>query len=65
MKPERYIASNIDKLSHSQKVHIARILYFRNVELKQSNNGVYCFIKVIDEKTKKEVESIIKLFLKT
>ena len=60
---DKYIIKHIDKLDFNKKLFIARLIYLRDIELKQSNNGVYCFIKNIDEKTKKEIYDIIKSYL--
>ena len=57
----QYIINNINLLSIEERYSVSKILNFRDVPLKQSNNGVYTFIKDIDENTLNEVY----IFLKT
>ena len=59
-KPQ-YIINNIHLLSIEERYTVSKILNFRDVPLKQTNNGVYTFIKDIDENTLNEVY----IFLKT
>ena len=56
-----YIINNINLLSIEERYTVSKILNFRDVPLKQTNNGVYTFIKDIDENTLNEVY----IFLKT
>ena len=57
----QYIINNIHLLSIEERYTVSKILNFRDVPLKQTNNGVYTFIKDIDENTLNEVY----IFLKT
>lgn len=57
----QYIINNINLLSIEERYSVSKILNFRDVPLKQTNNGVYVFIKDIDENTLNEVY----IFLKT
>lgn len=57
----QYIINNINLLSIEERYTVSKILNFRDVPLKQTNNGVYTFIKDIDENTLNEVY----IFLKT
>ena len=57
----QYIINNIKLLSIEERYTVSKILNFRDVPLKQTNNGVYTFIKDIDENTLNEVY----IFLKT
>ena len=57
----QYIINNINLLSIEERYSVSKILNFRDVPLKQTNNGVYTFIKDIDENTLNEVY----IFLKT
>ena len=57
----QYIINNINLLSIEERYTVSKILNFRDVPLKQTNNGVYVFIKDIDENTLNEVY----IFLKT
>ena len=57
----QYIIKNINLLSIEERYSVSKILNFRDVPLKQTNNGVYTFIKDIDENTLNEVY----IFLKT
>ena len=57
----QYIINNIHWLSIEERCTVSKILNFRDVPLKQTNNGVYTFIKDIDENTLNEVY----IFLKT
>ena len=57
----QYIINNINLLSIEERYSVSKILNFRDVPLKQTNNGVYTFIKDIDENTLNEVH----IFLKT
>ena len=58
MKPNEYIANNINKLSLSYTV--ARILVFNTYELIQSNNGCYILFDKIDEETINEIYNFLK-----
>ena len=57
----QYIINNINLLSIEERYTVSKILNFRDVPLKQTNNGVYTFIKDIDENALNEVY----IFLKT
>ena len=57
----QYIINNINLLSIEERYTVSKILSVRDVPLKQTNNGVYTFIKDIDENTLNEVY----IFLKT
>ena len=57
----QYIIKNINLLSIEERYTVSKILNFRNVPLKQTNDGVYTCIKDIDENTLNEVY----IFLKT
>ena len=57
----QYIINNINLLSIEERYTVSKILNFRDVPLTQTNNGVYTFIKDIDENTLNEVY----IFLKT
>ena len=57
----QYIINNINLLSIEERYTVSKILNFRDVPLKQTNNGVYTDIKDIDENTLNEVY----IFLKT
>ena len=57
----QYIINNINLLSIEERYSVSKILNFRDVPVKQTNNGVYTFIKDIDENTLNEVY----IFLKT
>ena len=57
----QYIINNINLLSIEERYTVSKILNFRDVPLKQTNNGVYTYIKDIDENTLNEVY----IFLKT
>ena len=57
----QYIINNINLLLIEERDSVSKILNFRDVPLKQTNNGVYTFIKDIDENTLNEVY----IFLKT
>ena len=58
---QQYIINNINLLSIEERYTVSKILSFRDVSLTQTNNGVYTFIKDIDENTLNEVY----IFLKT
>ena len=47
----QYIAKNINSLSLSDRYIVAKILYFKDYNLIQSNNGVYIHLKDIEEET--------------
>ena len=51
----QYIINNINLLSIEERYTVSKILNFRDVPLKQTNNGVYTFIKDIDENALTEV----------
>ena len=51
----QYIINNINLLSIEERYTVSKILNFRNVPLKQTNNEVYAFIKDIDANTLNEV----------
>ena len=57
----QYIINNINLLSIEERYTVSKILNFRDVSLTQTNNGVYAFVKGIDEHTLNEVY----IFLKT
>ena len=57
----QHIINNINLLLIEERDSVSKILNFRDVPLKQTNNGVYTFIKDIDENTLNEVY----IFLKT
>ena len=57
----QYIINNINLLSIEERYTVSKILNFRDVSLTQTNNGVYTFIKDIDENALNEVY----IFLKT
>ena len=56
----QYIINNINLLSIEERYSVSKILNFRDVPLKQTNNGVYTFIKDIDENTLNEVYICLK-----
>ena len=56
----QYIINNINLLSIEERYSVSKILNFRDVPLKQTNNGVYVFIKDIDENTLNEVYICLK-----
>ena len=56
----QYIINNINLLSIEERYSVSKILNFRDVPLKQTNNGVYVFIKDIDENTLNEVYIFFK-----
>ena len=56
----QYIINNINLLSIEERYSVSKILNFRDVPLKQTNNGVYTFIKDIDENTLNEVYIYLK-----
>ena len=49
---DKFIIDNINILSLENKQTVAKILLFKDIDLQQSNNGAYCFIDKIDERTK-------------
>ena len=51
----QYIINNINLLSIEERYSVSKILNFRDVPLKQTNNGVYKIIKDINENTLNEV----------
>ena len=55
----QYIINNINLLSIEERYSVSKILNFRDVPLKQTNNGVYTFIEDIDENTLNEVYTIL------
>ena len=59
----KYIVSNINKMSDDNKSTIVRMLLFRNIDVKQSNNGAYCLFDNIDDDTLDNVYNFIKLKL--
>ena len=56
----QYIINNINLLSIEERYTVSKILNFRDVPLKQTNNGVYTFIKDIDENALNEVYIFFK-----
>ena len=56
----QYIINNINLLSIEERYTVSKILNFRDVPLKQTNNGVYTYIKDIDENTLNEVYICLK-----
>ena len=56
----QYIINNINLLSIEERYSVSKILNFRDVPLKQTNNGVYTFIEDIDENALNEVYIILK-----
>ena len=56
----QYIINNINLLSIEERYTVSKILNFRDVPLKQTNNGVYTYIKDIDENTLNEVYIFLK-----
>ena len=58
-----YIARNVNKLSYQDKVHVVKMLLFREQPLQQSNNGCFIYLREIDENIKKEIFNFIKLKL--
>ena len=56
----QYIINNINLLSIEKRYTVSKFLNFRDVPLKQTNNGVYTFIKDIDENTLNEVYICLK-----
>ena len=56
----QYIINNINLLSIEERYTVSKILNFRDVLLKQTNNGFYTFIKDIDENTLNEVYICLK-----
>ena len=57
---QQYIINNINLLSIEERYTVSKILSFRDVSLTQTNNGVYTFIKDIDENTLNEVYICLK-----
>ena len=55
-----FILKNINNLSLSDKHAIARILMFRECDLKQSNNGAYIMLDRIDDRTLCDIYDFIK-----
>ena len=51
MSKTKYIIQNINNLQIEDRCTVAKILQFRDINLKQSNNGTYIRIEYIDEKT--------------
>ena len=47
----KYIVSHINKMSDDNRSTIVRMLLFRNIVVKQSNNGAYCLFGNIDDDT--------------
>ena len=48
----KYITDNINKLSLQDRYDICKIIYFYNDEiLKQTNNGVWCLFKNLEDET--------------
>ena len=45
----KFIVSNINKLSFDTKNTVVKMLLFRDIDVKQSNNGVYCLLDNIDD----------------
>ena len=58
--PPQYIINNNSLLSIEERYSVSTFLKFRAVPLKQTNNGVYSFIKDIDENTLNEVYICLK-----
>ena len=56
----QYIINNINLLSIEERYTVSKILNFRDVSLTQTNNGVYTFIKDIDENALNEVYICLK-----
>ena len=55
-----FILKNINNLSLNDKHAIARILMFRECDLKQSNNGAYIRLDRIDDRTLCDIYDFIK-----
>ncbi len=55
-----FILKNINNLSLNDKHAIARILMFRECDLKQSNNGAYIMLDRIDDRTLCDIYDFIK-----
>lgn len=62
MSPKaQYVIKQINNISLDDRYTVAKILAFRDYNLKQSNNGAYMLIEEINEETINE----IYMFLKT
>ena len=55
-----FILKNINNLSLNDKYTIAKILMFREFDLKQSNNGAYIRLDRIDDCTLCDIYDFIK-----
>ncbi len=60
----KYIVKTINLLSLEGKYIVAKILLFKEIDIKQSNNGVYCLLDKIDDTTMHEVYNFIYARLK-
>ena len=59
----KYIVNNINQLSYDHKYTIVKMLLFRNIDVKQSNNGAYCMLDNIDDDMLDIIYNFIKLKL--
>ena len=55
-----FIVKHISLLSLNDKHTIARILMFRECDLKQSNNGAYILLDHIDDRTLHDIYEFVK-----
>ena len=55
-----FIVKHINLLSLNDKYTIARILMFRECDLKQSNNGAYILLDRIDDRALRDIYEFVR-----
>ena len=56
----KFVLKHINLLSLNNKYTIAKILMFREFDLKQTNNGAYITVDQIDDRTLYDIYDFIK-----
>ena len=59
MTKQQYIINNINNLSIGQREIISRMIIFREYGLKQTNNGAYINIDILDDELINEIHKFM------
>jgi hypothetical protein len=46
---KRYITRHINMIDMNKKAHVCSILLIHGIDVKQNNNGAYCFFDELDD----------------